>query len=476
MMRQKRASLPVTDWPEDIQPQWTNRPATWSNTTEKTVRLEAGRFFRFLNETDYDLARPNPTCIAAYLADRLPQLSEKSASASVRALLDALTLLFPDVDFAWLARRSRETRARAYRDLRRPASQPTARYTLALPFAAWPTEDQIRWTRARNPNGRRTRRQSRIARWRESSATRYAQWYATLLRFLCDREETAATLTPETVDAWLADCQARNLSEVTISNYLRGAYVVASALYPERDWTWFQEEVWELFGQAEPKRDKRQRIVHSAELAVLGRFLMDLGRRAPQQTSAAVHFRNGLILYFLAYRPIRLANLACISLTENLFLEVVPARVFWPRQKNNDPLTYELPHDLAAFLAEYIAFYRPVLEGVDISEALWLSTRGPLTSGTIGRDMKQLTVKYIGKDVSPHVARDAAATTLVQETPEAVELASRLLGHRQVTSTETYFRHANSLIAQRRAACVLGTYDVNRAPVWVRRRMKIRQV
>jgi integrase len=54
------------------------------------------------------------------------------------------------------------------------------------------------------------------------------------------------------------------------------------------------------------------------------------------------------------------------------------------------------------------------------------------------------TGKRFGEHVSPHLFRDAAASTLATEAPDHVRIAAPLLGHRTFQTTEKYYRQAKA--------------------------------
>jgi integrase/recombinase XerD len=53
------------------------------------------------------------------------------------------------------------------------------------------------------------------------------------------------------------------------------------------------------------------------------------------------------------------------------------------------------------------------------------------------------TVRGLGKAINPHLFRDCAATTIALEDPHHVRIASQLLGHRTLSSTEKHYKRAN---------------------------------
>jgi hypothetical protein len=51
--------------------------------------------------------------------------------------------------------------------------------------------------------------------------------------------------------------------------------------------------------------------------------------------------------------------------------------------------------------------------------------------------------------INPHLFRDCAATTIATEDPGHIGIASRLLGHASIRTTDRHYRQANSINASR---------------------------
>jgi site-specific recombinase XerD len=60
------------------------------------------------------------------------------------------------------------------------------------------------------------------------------------------------------------------------------------------------------------------------------------------------------------------------------------------------------------------------------------------------------TAEAFGQPINPHLFRDCAATSIAIEDPAHVRTASRLFGHRTLSTTEQYHNQAQSVDAARR--------------------------
>ena len=66
-----------------------------------------------------------------------------------------------------------------------------------------------------------------------------------------------------------------------------------------------------------------------------------------------------------------------------------------------------------------------------------------------------ITLRLTGKRIPPHFFRDAAATTLTRESPEAARLIGPILGHTATGTAERHYIQARSIEAARDYADVL---------------------
>ena len=72
-----------------------------------------------------------------------------------------------------------------------------------------------------------------------------------------------------------------------------------------------------------------------------------------------------------------------------------------------------------------------------------------------------MTTRLLGTDVSPHLFRDALATTIARQAPETTQSIKALLGHSTLASAERHYNQAKGaeasqaladLIAEKRRA------------------------
>ncbi len=172
----------------------------------------------------------------------------------------------------------------------------------------------------------------------------------------------------------------------------------------------------------------------------------------------AVHYRDGLMIALLAYRPLRLTNFASIVLGVHLVQQSGGWWLQFPASgmKAKRPYEVAFPTALVPELEHYLAVHRNVLlagESGQLSpgtDALWVSEVGTmLESGALARRIRKHTKEAFGASLPPHWFRDAAATSIAIENPRHVCDAHHILGN-TLAMTEKHYNQARSLEASRR--------------------------
>jgi integrase len=226
---------------------------------------------------------------------------------------------------------------------------------------------------------------------------------------------------------------------------------MASLFAPERDWSFINRLASRIRARHKPAREK-SRILMTDELAQLGYDLMHAAQ-GNDSISDAVQYRDGLMIALLAYVPIRRKNFTALEIGSSVvrrqgqwFIQLTPEQT-----KTHAWFETILPPVLEPYLQRYIDFYRPMLVACTgrwqrpTGDFLWISSHGsPMTQDGLYSRICRHTGERFGEHCSPHMFRDAAASTLATEAPEYVRLAAPLLGHRSFQTTERYYRQAKS--------------------------------
>jgi integrase/recombinase XerD len=334
-----------------------------------------------------------------------------------------------------------------------------------MPVAEWPPLDRAAWAAALRP-GDPFEPGGLAAGW--SAATRtmtesgYGRWATWLARrdLLDPLVPPDARVSRERVSAYMADLRAE-VGDFTVQGRLQQLGDALRTMVPDQNWHWILRAANRLRCQAVSVRNKRSRLQSPDRLVALGKQLMaqadSVAERAPHER--AVTYRDGLIIAFLAYRPIRARTLTAIALGRQL----VPRNGSWwlmfgPKDtKSRQKLEFPFPAELVPHLERYLAIHRPALlsrggrRPPASIDALWVSqNRTAMVYAAIAYWVHRHTQAAFGAPLSAHLFRDCAATSIAIFDPEHVRIIKTILGHATHTVAEKHYNQATGLEAGRR--------------------------
>jgi len=119
--------------------------------------------------------------------------------------------------------------------------------------------------------------------------------------------------------------------------------------------------------------------------------------------------------------------------------------------KGHRPLSFTLSAELSNAVQDYIKNVRSLFPGgQDRRGRLWLRfTYGPWEKVAIGRHISRLTEQGLGKRVTPHLFRHAAATTIAESVAGDARIIRPLLGYATDTTSQRYYIQADQVSASR---------------------------
>ncbi len=170
------------------------------------------------------------------------------------------------------------------------------------------------------------------------------------------------------------------------------------------------------------------------------------------------------MIALLAYRPVRLKNLASMHLGQHVVEMGDRTWMLFGAEETKSRRPYEavFPEALAAHLRRYLEHHRPILLAGERggvpgdTNALWVSEIGTqLEAGALATRISMRTEKAFGRSIPPHWFRDAAATSIAIDDPVHVRDAHQVLGHAGLATTEKHYILAQSLQASRRHQAML---------------------
>jgi len=118
--------------------------------------------------------------------------------------------------------------------------------------------------------------------------------------------------------------------------------------------------------------------------------------------------------------------------------------------KNGVPLEFELDEATTALIDRYLTLFRPSL--IRRADGLWLfpgegeGHKGPVT---LSEQITQQVFSHTGLRLTGHQFRHAAAAIYLRHRPGEYELVRRLLGHRSVVTTMTFYAGLETLESNR---------------------------
>jgi integrase len=183
------------------------------------------------------------------------------------------------------------------------------------------------------------------------------------------------------------------------------------------------------------------------EVVSLPNALMQEARSAKDHApiKAAVSAQLAVAIAILTLAPIRLRNLICIELGQNLNKPGGPNSPYWlvfPHYdvKNRVDLNFQFDDALTDLIDEYIHDFRPaVLRGAN---ATWLfpgEGGQPKMKAFFSNQITERILKATGLRITAHQFRHAAAAIYLKHRPGDYETVRRLLGHRNIWTTIKFY-------------------------------------
>jgi integrase/recombinase XerD len=340
---------------------------------------------------------------------------------------------------------------------------PGPRPRLHLPFAHWPAEDRRLWQDAtQNDDPFSDAPGARLAK-----TTLHKHWmgWRRFLGFLAITEGTALEIAPaERLTSERVRRFAEHLAETntphSVAIQMDALYGAARSMMPDKDWSGLRAAKTRLYSAAGPKGPSGP-VITSVQLVDLGQQLMTESKITPGalvRMTDAIRYRDGLVIALLGFIPLRHKNFAAIEIGRDLvkegeswFIAFSPADT-----KTNVPIDFRVPELLQRQLETYLDHARPRMLRRPACNALWVSAKGgALSYSAVGAVVTRHTTQRLGIRISPHDARDAAATTWAIAAPDQIGIARDLLTHSDLRTTTRHYNRARGIEASRTYAQLL---------------------
>ena len=324
-----------------------------------------------------------------------------------------------------------------------------------LPIKDWPPDDRNAWLAARAANDP-LEEPIAAAYWASTTAVSMVLSYGSWLAWLQDGQLLDPTVTPadrltaDRVRSYLGMLNA-HLAPLSVASNIQRLYLVVKAIQPHADLEWLKNSVARLLNRAEPVRNKTPMLVDSFRLFQAGLDLMADAESSdiPNPRVRAIAYRDGLMVAFLAARPVRIENLYSIRLGKHLQIDGNSAWVTYAATeiKTRNALEFPWPDELMDHLTTYLTIHRPVLLDTGPTDAFWMSRVGPMSKQGVRTAIEISTEKTVGIAISPHIFRDCAATTVAFLAPTEVHIIMSILCHTSLRTSQKHYIHATSIMA-----------------------------
>jgi len=327
---------------------------------------------------------------------------------------------------------------------------------LHLSVADWPEIDRQMWNAAVSSDGPFERFPS--ACLAKSTQRKYWMGWRRFLGFLVIADPDALQrrpferLTLKRVRQFVEHLRRTNTAH-SVAIQIDSLYGAARTMMPGEDWIWLRNMKTRLYVVA-PSGNTARPVITSVQLVDLGIALMKESNvlSRPIRMADAMGFRDGLMIAFLAQIPLRHKNFAEIEIGRDLIKEENNWSIVIPPEetKTRTFLDFEIPESIRHQLVEYLNVVRPRMLRRPGCKALWVSPKGgPLSYSAIGPIFTRHTTERLGIRITPHDARDAAATTWAIAAPDKVGIARDLLAHSDLRTTQKYYNRAKGVEASR---------------------------
>jgi integrase len=197
-------------------------------------------------------------------------------------------------------------------------------------------------------------------------------------------------------------------------------------------------------GLTEKNRTRLRQIEDPQQAFALLRLPLDLIEIAAQKPHAgALQAQAAVAIEILLMAPLRLDNLARLDLEQNV---VRPGRgpgmhIVIEREnvKNDEPLDYPLPPPCVTLIERYLAEFRPRLASSRCTALFPGRGDGPKSSNALREQITKAVHRHTGMQMNPYLFRHATAKLYLDGNFGDYETVRRVLAHRSITTTTTFY-------------------------------------
>jgi integrase len=200
---------------------------------------------------------------------------------------------------------------------------------------------------------------------------------------------------------------------------------------------------------------KAGRVLDSRVLYESGvRYATTPMKQAPTPLETACRFQTGTMIAMLSLMPLRSSTFRRLALGHSVHVTDGGIDIAVPGDMMKSGVYWEasVPDSVLPMLKRYLEEYRPWLlqRSAKSHKYLWVTRDGePFRTGYFGVRIALAVREATGIRVSPHLFRDAAATTVARHSPASTGLITPVLAHSSPETAEKHYIHAGSIEAGR---------------------------
>jgi integrase len=182
--------------------------------------------------------------------------------------------------------------------------------------------------------------------------------------------------------------------------------------------------------------------------------LVTIAERGAHPYQAAVLVQMAVAIEILLMTGMRINNLVNLDVDRHL---VRPARhqpglhivIGGEEVKNGEPLEFPLPAESAGLIDRYLREFRPRLTRGGSTALFPGRGAAPKALNVLRQQIIGVVFKYTGLRVNPHLFRHIGAKSFLDAHPGQHEVPRRVLGHRSIETTTTFYTGCETAAAVR---------------------------
>lgn len=240
-----------------------------------------------------------------------------------------------------------------------------------------------------------------------------------------------------------SDHLAETVSPYSVLANLSQVVAAVRLMRPEADLRDANSAIFRFAGSVRPVRSVDARLCSPIELITISQALMTAAEECPiHNKSAAILYRNGALIMAATMCPLRHRNWRMMLIGQHLDLET--GRIYFKahEMKRKCDMEFELAPELTPVLRRYIEHFRPCLMDSNAVDQgyLWPAQTGGMTHrNALGIAVKAAIRRHAGKEFNFHLFRHSCATFISENAPERTRMASGVLHHARLSTTEKFY-------------------------------------